>query len=56
MPPAENGGSNAKLNDSAPENYSPYERWVRTIYLTNINHPVKLGLENIEQLHEAGRP
>jgi dihydrofolate synthase/folylpolyglutamate synthase len=42
-------------NGSAPppSGYSPYEQWVRRIYLTNINHPVKLGLENIEQLHEA---
>jgi dihydrofolate synthase/folylpolyglutamate synthase len=54
MPAAENGGSDAKpANGSAPENYSPYERWVRNIYLTNLNHPVKLGLENIEQLHEV---
>jgi dihydrofolate synthase/folylpolyglutamate synthase len=53
MPAAENGGSDAKSDKSAPENYSPYERWVRNIYLTNLNHPVKLGLDNIEQLHEA---
>lgn len=34
-----------------------YEKWVRRLYATNLFLPVKLGLENMEQLHEAlGRP
>lgn len=32
--------------------YTPYERWVRRLYQTNLFHPVKLGLQNIEQLHQ----
>jgi dihydrofolate synthase/folylpolyglutamate synthase len=37
--------------------YSLYEKCVRRLYLTNLFHPVKLGLQNMEQLHEAiGNP
>lgn len=44
-------------HDEAPIHYTPYERWVRRLYMTNLFHPVKLGLTNIEQLHEAlGNP
>ena len=33
------------------ENRSEYEEWVRRLYMTNMNNPVKLGLENIDRLH-----
>jgi dihydrofolate synthase/folylpolyglutamate synthase len=37
--------------------YTPYEKWVRRLYQTNLFNPVKLGLQNMEDLHEAmGRP
>lgn len=37
--------------------YTPYERWVRRLYQTNMFNPVKLGLQNMNDLHEAmGRP
>lgn len=33
-------------------NYTPYERWVRRLYLTNLFHPVKMGLSNMQTLHQ----
>lgn len=33
--------------------FTPYERWVRRLYQTNLFNPVKLGLQNIQQLHSA---
>lgn len=36
-----------------PTNYTPYERWVRRLYQTNLFNPVKLGLQNIQDLHNA---
>lgn len=49
--------STTRDEDGAPVNYTPYERWVRRLYMTNLFHPVKLGLQNIEQLHQAlGNP
>lgn len=37
--------------------YTPYEKWVRRLYQTNLFNPVKLGLQNMEDIHEAmGRP
>jgi len=37
--------------------YTSYEKCVRRLYLTNLFHPVKLGLQNMEELHEAlGNP
>ena len=37
--------------------YSEYELWVRRLYATNMFHPVKLGLANMERLHAAlGNP
>ena len=36
---------------------SEYERLVRKLYMTNLFNPVKLGLENMDRLHEIlGRP
>jgi dihydrofolate synthase/folylpolyglutamate synthase len=36
---------------------SDYERLVRKLYMTNLFNPVKLGLENMDKLHEIlGRP
>eukprot|EP00566_Odontella_aurita_P007781 CAMPEP_0113533536 /NCGR_PEP_ID=MMETSP0015_2-20120614/4664_1 /TAXON_ID=2838 /ORGANISM="Odontella" /LENGTH=682 /DNA_ID=CAMNT_0000432609 /DNA_START=374 /DNA_END=2422 /DNA_ORIENTATION=+ /assembly_acc=CAM_ASM_000160 len=34
-------------------NKSLYERLVRRLYMTNLFHPVKMGLQNIEDLHRA---
>lgn len=43
--------------DSAGRAYTLYEKCVRRLYLTNLFHPVKLGLDNMEKLHEAiGNP
>jgi dihydrofolate synthase/folylpolyglutamate synthase len=43
--------------DSEKNKFTPYERWVRRLYQTNLFHPVKLGLQNMEVLHEMlGRP
>lgn len=43
--------------DSAGRAYTLYEKCVRRLYLTNLFRPVKLGLDNMEQLHEAiGNP
>lgn len=37
--------------------YSLYERWVRRLYATNWYHPVKLGLQNMQQLDKLlGNP
>ena len=33
--------------------YTTYEKCVRRLYLTNLFHPVKMGLQNMEALHEA---
>jgi dihydrofolate synthase / folylpolyglutamate synthase len=44
-------------DDDAPAHYTPYEQWVRRLYKTNLFHPVKLGLHNIEKLHQVlGNP
>jgi len=49
--------SNSNSNDTSNYSYSEYENWVRRLYQTNKFHPVKLGLENIERLHDLlGRP
>lgn len=39
--------------EEAPETATDYEIWVRRLYETNMFHPVKLGLENIERIHTA---
>lgn len=45
------------MPDNTTPQYTPYERWVRRLYQTNLFHPVKLGLTNIEDLHKAmGNP
>lgn len=37
--------------------YTLYEKCVRRLYLTNLFHPVKLGLQNMEEIHAAlGNP
>ena len=42
--------------DTSPS-WTPYEQLVRKLYMTNLFNPVKLGLENMDRLHEAlGRP
>ena len=39
------------------QNYTPYDQWVRRLYMTNLYHPVKLGLDNMHALYQAlGRP
>ena len=47
----------ASLHIDDPSNCSEYEQLVRKLYMTNLFNPVKLGLENMNRLHEAlGRP
>lgn len=57
MPPETTNNPGAsptgQSNHPPPPGYTPYERWVRRLYMTNLFHPVKLGLQNIEQLHVA---
>jgi len=59
--------SSSNASSSSPEEssycvkeereWSNYEKLVRKLYMTNLFNPVKLGLENMEKLHEAiGRP
>lgn len=44
-------------NNNETIQYTPYEQWVRRLYQTNLFHPVKLGLQNMQELHEhLGRP
>lgn len=46
-----------ETNPTTGQAYTPYEKCVRRLYLTNLFHPVKLGLQNMEQLHDAlGNP
>ncbi|KAL3779209.1 hypothetical protein HJC23_006023 [Cyclotella cryptica] len=46
-----------QLESSAPSQWSQYEQLVRKLYMTNLFNPVKLGLENMDRLHEMiGRP
>ena len=41
------------LPDMSDPSFTTYEKLVRRLYMTNLFHPVKLGLENIERLHEV---
>lgn len=51
---SEDDGSKSTTSN---EQYSLYEQNVRRLYLTNLFHPVKMGLTNIEKLHKAlGNP
>jgi hypothetical protein len=47
-----NGTATVTSNDKR-SSVSDYEMWVRRLYATNLFHPVKMGLENIQQLHEV---
>lgn len=39
------------------QKFTTYEKCVRRLYLTNLFHPVKLGLQNMQELHSAlGNP
>lgn len=60
-----NNDEGDKMNDLPGENnlsekvqkYSDYEKWVRRLYMTNLFHPVKMGLSNMQQLHDImGNP
>ena len=43
--------------DDTTHEWSEYEQLVRKLYMSNLFNPVKLGLENMDRLHEAlGRP
>ena len=45
------------MPENRPSGVSEYEYWVRRLYETNLFHPVKMGLTNMEQLHSAlGNP
>lgn len=41
--------SSASENDGK---YTDYEKWVRRLYMTNMFHPVKMGLTNMKKLHD----
>jgi dihydrofolate synthase/folylpolyglutamate synthase len=46
-------------NNAASENdkFTDYEKWVRRLYMTNMFHPVKMGLTNMRKLHNLmGNP
>ena len=34
------------------QKFSDYEKWVRRLYMTNLFHPVKMGLTNMQKLHD----
>jgi hypothetical protein len=53
-----NTNTNTNANTStAKSDPSEYEHWVRRLYMTNMFNPVKLGLENIQKIHELlGNP
>jgi hypothetical protein len=39
------------------DNCTDYEKWVRRLYMTNMFHPVKMGLTNMRKLHDLiGNP
>eukprot|EP00526_Cylindrotheca_closterium_P011897 CAMPEP_0113628368 /NCGR_PEP_ID=MMETSP0017_2-20120614/14698_1 /TAXON_ID=2856 /ORGANISM="Cylindrotheca closterium" /LENGTH=466 /DNA_ID=CAMNT_0000538669 /DNA_START=276 /DNA_END=1676 /DNA_ORIENTATION=- /assembly_acc=CAM_ASM_000147 len=43
--------------DASSTAHTDYEKWVRRLYLTNLFHPVKMGLTNIQRLHKlVGNP
>ena len=43
--------------DEHASKHSDYEKWVRRLYMTNLFHPVKMGLANMNQLHDImGKP
>lgn len=41
------------LSKKAEHEWTNYEKLVRKLYMTNLFNPVKLGLENMDQLHKA---
>ena len=41
------------VGDKSRTNFTKYEKLVRRLYKTNLYHPVKLGLENMQRLNEA---
>lgn len=48
----DNHDCTSETSSNTKENhYSGYEKWVRRLYATNMFHPVKLGLDNMKQLH-----
>ncbi|KAL3822478.1 hypothetical protein ACHAXA_006906 [Cyclostephanos tholiformis] len=50
-------GSTSPLGGGHGDDVSDYERLVRKLYMTNLFNPVKLGLENMDKLHDIlGRP
>ena len=50
-------GNKATNTDDNPSLHTDYERCVRRLYETNMWHPVKMGLQNIESLYSAlGKP
>jgi len=50
-------GGETVTSGSTQRNYSDYEKWVRRLYMTNLFHPVKMGLTNMQQLHDImGNP
>ena len=51
------GDENSTPSPSDDRTYSDYEKWVRRLYMTNMFHPVKMGLTNMQHLHDImGNP
>ncbi|KAL7561412.1 hypothetical protein ACA910_014632 [Epithemia clementina (nom. ined.)] len=49
--------ANSVGNTEEVHYYTLYEQWVRRLYMTNLFHPVKLGLRNMEAIYKAlGNP
>ncbi len=47
----------ANGDDAPPPSYTEYEKWVRRLYMTNLFHPAKLDLRNMQQLYDLiGKP
>ena len=57
LPPSKGNQSVSGRGNNEQEQHSLYEQWVRRLYMTNLFHPVKMGLTNMQRLHELlGNP
>ena len=54
-----NNGSRSIDNggDDTKKQHTSYDEWVRRLYMTNLFHPVKMGLTNMQRMHQLlGNP
>jgi hypothetical protein len=49
---ATNESTPPSSNKDDENQYTDYEKWVRRLYMTNLFHPVKMGLTNMRELHD----